>query len=126
MTPQTLEPLDICFRATPVRIVGRTCTNEEPIDRGDGVAGPCRRPVWGDGMVRDGLGNQRHDLCSRCWHMDQAFHGPYVTFKANPAASSISNEGLARLFVTRGLDAEPLPPVGAHVPGAFPDWLDPS
>ena len=71
------------------------------------------------------VGDLVHDvpLCSRCWHTWCAFHGPYVTMKANPAASSISNEGLARLFITRGLEAPPLPDSSAHV--QFPDWLDP-
>ncbi len=65
----------------------------------------CGRPIWGDGTV-DGV---RRDLCSACWHEYNAFHGPYQTMRANPAAAAIDDTGLARLFVTRGMDAPALP-----------------
>lgn len=114
--------------ATPVRLrAENVCQSPILVDRGDGVAEPCRRPLWGgDGLVN--CGDLSHDcaLCSRCWHVWNGFNGPYVTMKANPAAATVSNEGLARLFISRGLDAEPLPPVGSHVPGAFPNWLAPA
>jgi hypothetical protein len=83
----------------------------------------CSRPVWGDGCVLLGSGNREFDMCSFHWHEWNAFHGDYVTLKANPAAATIDDTGLARLFITRGLDAEPLPPVGNDVPDTFPgDW----
>lgn len=114
------------FSGAPVRLrVENVCQSPVHVDRGDGVAEPCRRPVWGgDGLVN--VGDFTHDvpLCSRCWHVWNAFHGPYITMKANPAAASLSNEGLARLFISRGLDAEPLPPIGAHQPDHFPDDWD--
>lgn len=92
---------------TAPRLVGATCTSEKPVDRGPGrEPGPCRRPVWGDGIV-DG---QRHDLCSACWHEWNAFHGSYQTMKANPASHDLSAESIARLTFTRG-NAPALPPV---------------
>lgn len=77
----------------------------------------CQRPIWGDGFVNVGAGPVWFGLCSQCWHEWCAFHGPYQTMKANPAAATIDNEGLARLFITRGLDAKPLPPIDKH-PGS--------
>lgn len=116
------------FGATPVRLrEENVCQSPIPVEQGDGTVGPCRRPLWGgDGLVNVGDLSHEHPMCSFCFHQWMAFHSPYVAMKANPAAATISNEGLVRLFITRGLDAEPLPPVGAHVPDAFPDWLDPS
>lgn len=117
-------------------VTANVCQSPTHVDRGDGVAAPCRRPLWGgDGHANMGGLTFEHPMCSRCWHMHQAFHGVYVTMKANPAASTIDNEGLARLFISRGLDAEPLPEVGSERPWAtfpaewtespLPDWAKP-
>jgi hypothetical protein len=93
------------------------CQRPTPVDRGPGEEpGPCRRAMWGDGFV-DG---EWHGLCSACWHEWNAFHGRFQTMKANPAAAKIDNAGLARLFITRGLDAAPLPPVDGPVADGQP------
>lgn len=115
------------WRAVPVRLrTENTCQSPIPVDQGDGTAGPCRRPLWGgNGLVNVGDLSHDHAMCSWCFHQWVAFHSPYVLMKANPAAASISNEGLARLFISRGLDAEPLPDPRALIPGAFPSWLEP-
>lgn len=114
------------FRATPVKLCEENvCRSPILVDRGPGrEPGKCGRPLWGgDGYANCGGVTHEHAMCSRCWHQWNAFHGPYVTMKANPAAATIDNTGLARLFITRGLDADPLPEVGAELPDVFPaEW----
>jgi hypothetical protein len=98
------------------------CASDKLVDRGPGrPPGPCTRPAWGNGSGIQGRGA---GLCSRCWHEWNAIHGVYRTLRANPAAADISNEGLARLFITRGLDAEPLPELGTHLPDTLPASWD--
>lgn len=100
------------------------CQSPILVDRGDGVGEPRRRPLWGgDGIANFGGVTHEHPMCSQCLHLWNAMHGPYVTLKANPAAANIDNTGLARLFITRGLDAAPLPDIGSDVPDYMPeDW----
>lgn len=62
----------------------------------------CGRPVWGDGKV-DGI---QFSLCSRCWHAWCAVHGPYRLLQVNPAAASVTDDGLERLFVNRSLTGD--------------------
>lgn len=84
----------------PPRIVGRVCQSKTLVDRGDGVAERCKRPVWGDGRV-DG---EFYGYCSRCWHQYNAFHGHYRTMQANPAAAKLDVIGIQRLTFTERSD----------------------
>lgn len=77
--------------------LGPTCQSDVPVDDGAGRAVQCRRPIWGDGRVLTGKGNMRHDMCSRCWHMHNAFYGQYTTMQANPAAAKLDPTGIQRL-----------------------------
>lgn len=99
-----------------VKLVGRRCTSPYHDHEGG-----CRRPVWGDGRVLLGKGNIRFDMCSRCWHLDQALHGKYRTMQANPAAAKLDGVGIERLTFT----ARPtLPEIGTERPSTFPEsWL---
>lgn len=102
----------------PPKLVGQRCTGHyHDADE----AGRCTRPVWGDGKVLLGKGNIRFDLCSRCWHLDQALHGKYRTMQANPAAAKLDGVGIERLTFS----ARPtLPEIGAHGADTFPEaWL---
>lgn len=119
---------EVPFRATPVRLrTENMCQSPVPVDSGDGTVRKCGRPLWGgDGLVNVGDLSHEHAMCSFCFHQWMAFHSPYVAMKANPAAATISNEGLARLFITRGLDAKPLPEIGSDRPfDTFPAEWDP-
>lgn len=111
-----LLTLPTSFRATPVRIIGRVCTYPQPVDQGRGVAGPCKRPIWGDGRIN---GNGYH-WCSRCWHMHQLIHGGVGVFRANPASHTLNRQAIDKLT----FKDQPLPEVGAERPSVFPaEWL---
>lgn len=98
------------------RLVGPTCTSDIPVDRGDGVAAPCRRPVW----ITVGVWGEDHALCSKCWHMRMAMFGPYTMLQANPAAAHLDDVGIQRLTFS---DQE-LPELGSGRPDVFPaEWL---
>ncbi len=116
---ETIPALDettlaFLFTKPRPRFVGPVCASDIPVDRGDGVAAPCTRPVW----ITVGVWGEDHELCSRCWHMRQAFFGPYTMVQANPAAAKLDDIGIRRLTFHQGL-----PEVGAHGPDTFPeDW----
>lgn len=87
----------------------------------------CGRPVWGDGSgITTGGGMIGEGLCSRCLHEYVAFHAPYTTLQANPAASALSGTSILRRTDIFGRRGDVLPEVGAHQPPVFPaHWLDP-
>lgn len=110
-----LEPDTLLFLLTKPapKLVGRRCTGPY-----HDAEGGCSRPVWGDGMVLLGKGNIRFNMCSRCWHLDQALHGKYRTMAANPAAAKLDGVGIERLTFS----ARPtLPEIGAERPDTFPE-----
>lgn len=107
------------------RIVGAQCTNrrEPEVARGlegyrptSGALVRCGRPVWGDGagIAPSGMGA---GLCSRCLHEYIAFHTPYTTLQANPAASALSGTSIQRRADIFG----GLPEVGSERPDTFPE-----
>ncbi len=95
------------------KLVGARCTSTYHDHEGG-----CKRAIWGDGRVLLGKGNIRFDMCSRCWHLDQALHGKYRTMQANPAAAKLDGVGIERLTFS----GQPtLPPIGAHQADTFPE-----
>lgn len=114
-TPQLAEDMWLFLLLKPApKLVGRRCTG--PYHHAEGG---CKRPVWGDGKVLLGKGNIRFDLCSRCWHLDQALHGKYRTTQANPASHPLGPGGIRKLTFNE------LPDIGAHLPDSFPDaWAN--
>lgn len=118
----------VVFLATRPRpkLAGRTCQSEQPVDLGaytdeNGKRvhrgfGQCKRPVWGDGTLNVQGFVQEHNMCSQCWHNWNAFHGIYVTFKANPA--SLLNA--SNVDVLRFQTGNELPE--SDVPDNFPDY----
>lgn len=90
------------------------CQSDVHVDRGDGVAEPCKRPMWGDGYV-DG---KWYGMCSRCWHLWCTMHGHYTMLQANPAAAKIDETGIARLTFS---DQPKLPAFDCTFPA---EWTD--
>jgi hypothetical protein len=116
------------------RLVGAVCSSRRWVAEAGGMEGyrpsgesgemmRCGRPVWGDGKgITTGSGPIGEGLCSRCLHEYAAFHAPYTTLQANPAASALSGTSILRradIFGRRG--DVPLPEVGGQTPDVFPD-----
>lgn len=80
----TGEMLCFLLTKTPPRLIGPTCQSDQRA---------CARPVWGDGR----LNGSWFGLCSRCLHQHLAFHSPYTTLQANPAAAKLDGTGIQRL-----------------------------
>jgi hypothetical protein len=108
-TMPTAEVVEYLLTKPEARIVGAVCESTTLVDHGPGNGyGRCTRPVWGDGYVS----GVWRGMCSRCWHVYNAFHGDWQTMRANPASHLLGEEGIRRLTFTRG-DTDPLPALGA-------------
>lgn len=103
------------MRPRTTRITGARCVQKRPAGPDDARRYErCGRPQWGDGSGAGGMGE---GLCSRCWHEHAAFHSPYTTMQANPAASQLSGQSIVRRSDIFGRK-------GNALPFTFPlDWL---